>query len=524
MEHKSDFDYLNFAKDQSIKSFTREETIFFSDKISKINHYGFSQTRNIIITNKAVYNLKNKSMKRRFLLSYIRGISISKITDEFVIHCSETEYDYQFVSAKKKKIIEIIANCYFQETKRELKLFEIDTKSLSTFVTTKKEKKKDVDFSRMPRKPPITVSAYIYGTKAVKQVEQKSAQVSQIDKIYCDENIGMNDFKIIKTIGRGSCGKILLVEYKKAGEFYAIKSMRKDQLVSEDITENILLEKNILSSNVKSPFILTLSFFFQSPDRIYFVTPYIRGGDMYNYLYNLRADKKRLEEKHVKFYAAQVALALDHLHEYNIAYRDLKPENILIDEDGYIKLCDFGAAVHIKGNDLETSFGGSPEYVSPEVVSGEGHNCITDWWSLGILIYEMLFGTTPFFNKKKNRMFELIQWGEIKYPKDINVSHEAYDVINKFLNKDPTKRLGAQGLSEIRKHPFFGTLNFDDLRKKTLNPPFKPNLKDKNDTSNFDEEFLNMPITESPVGEWVHEYQDWFSDFTKNEDEVEECP
>ena len=156
------------------------------------------------------------------------------------------------------------------------------------------------------------------------------------------------------------------------------------------------------------------------------------------------------------------------------------------------------------------------------MISGEGHTTVTAWWSLGILIYEMLFGTTPFYNKKKNRMYELIQWGEIRYPKDIKVSNEAYDVINKLLAKNPEKRLGAHGLEEIKKHPFFGILNFDDFTKKKLNPPFKPNIKDKNDISNFDEEFLSMDTKESPVGEWVHEYQDWFTGFTGNEDEQED--
>ena len=119
-------------------------------------------------------------------------------------------------------------------------------------------------------------------------------------------------------------------------------------------------------------------------------------------------------------------------------------------------------------------------------------------------------------------MYELIQWGEIRYPKDIKVSNEAYDVINKLLAKNPEKRLGAHGLEEIKKHPFFGILNFDDFTKKKLNPPFKPNIKDKNDISNFDEEFLSMDTKESPVGEWVHEYQDWFTGFTGNEDEQED--
>ena len=333
----------------------------------------------------------------------------------------------------------------------------------------------------------------------------------------------MDDFEIIKTIGRGSVGKILLVKYKNTGDYYTIKSMRKDQLLSENIIDNILSEKNILSDG-QCEFLLTLSFFFQSPERIYFVTPFMKGGDLYHKL----KTEGYLTEDLVRFYAAQVAIALQHLHEYGMAYRDLKPENILIDEDGYIKLCDFGASVHFQGTKKESTFAGSPEYASPEMISQEGHTIMSDWWSFGILIYELLYGITPFFNMDKNRMYELIEVGELKFPKTIKiegnskplkVSEEAKGLITKLLEKNPGSRLGRTGLNEIKSHPFFASLNFDHIKSKKLKAPFKPNVSEEDLTSNFDEEYTNMPTEESPVANWISDYQEWFNDFNKSDDE-----
>ena len=512
-----EYDLLQFNSDPVIKGFTRDEPILFSDKIKKTNHYGFSQERNIIITDKAVYNLKGKSMKRRFQLSCIKGITMSKITDEFIIHCNDNEYDYQYNSGKKKTIIEIIAKYYYIQTQKELELHELDTRSLSTFVTTKKEKKKDVNISRMPVHGKISVAAYVYGTKTQAIVDTKSSTIKKTGKIITNAKVSMEDFNVLKTIGRGSCGKILLVKYKKTGDLYAIKDMRKDQLVSENTTDSILLEKEILSS-IDSPFLLSMSFFFQSPERIYYVTPYIPGGDLYRHL----KEKGKLEESTVKLYTAQIGIALDSLHAYNIVYRDVKPENILIDEDGYLKLCDFGAAVHLKGNEKEYTYAGSPEYASPEMISGEGHNIMTDWWSFGILLYELLFGKTPFYNVKETRMFELIQMEELKFPKDTKASNEVKDLIRQLLVKNPNNRLGREGWDKIKAHPFYGPLNFDLIKTKKLKINFKPDISEEENPKNFEEEFLNMPTAESPVSEWVHDYSDWFNDFVKNADENEE--
>ena len=521
---QSEYDFLNFSKDHYIKTnVTREEQIHFSDKILKQNKFGFNQERNIIITDKAIYNLKKTVLKRRIDLKLIRGITVSKTKDEFVIHCNDEEYDYQYISPKKKTIIEIIAKYYYNLMGEELKLFELNVNSLTTFVTSKKDKKREKRNSRMPLTNSISIGEYIYGTKSKQTVLKKQSTVKKTGKIVTNTKVEMDDFEIIKTIGRGSVGKILLVKYKNTGDYYTIKSMRKDQILSENIIDNILSEKNILSDG-QCEFLLTLSFFFQSPERIYFVTPFMKGGDLYHKL----KTEGYLTEDLVRFYAAQVAIALQHLHEYGMAYRDLKPENILIDEDGYIKLCDFGASVHFQGTKKESTFAGSPEYASPEMIAQEGHSIMSDWWSFGILIYELLYGITPFFNMDKNRMYELIEVGELKFPKTIKiegnskplkVSEEAKGLITKLLEKNPGSRLGRTGLNEIKSHPFFASLNFDHIKSKKLKAPFKPNVSEEDLTSNFDEEYTNMPTEESPVANWISDYQEWFNDFNKSDDE-----
>ncbi len=523
MEGKqSEYDFLNLTKDYTIKNnITREEEIQFSDKIKKINKNGWKQDRNILLTDKAIYNLKKTSLKRRIDYKIIMGITLSKLSDEFVIHCEDIDYDYHYSSARKKTIVEIIAKNFELLKEEELKLFEIGVKNLNTFVTTKKEKEKQQKLSRMPKTGQISVNEYLFGNKSKTDVNViKPKKGKKKKSTFQNVEVTYNDFEILKIIGRGSVGKIALVKYNSDGKLYAMKSMRKDQLISEGIADNILVERNILMEG-QCEFILTLSFFFQSSERIYFVTPFMKGGDLYHKL----KEEIFLKESLVQFYATQIAIALQHLHDLGIAYRDLKPENILIDEDGYIKLCDFGASVSIRGTEKEVSFAGSPEYASPEMITHEGHTFMCDWWSFGILLYELLYGNTPFYNIDKNRMFDLITTGSISYPKFIQiegeekprnykVSEDAKNLINKLLEKDPGTRLGRKGLKEIKKHPFFNGISFDDVRKKK-HKAHKPTIKKDDETCNFDEEYLNMEISESPVSEWSQQpqYSNWFVKF-----------
>ena len=523
---QSEYDFLKFSKDYKItNNITRDEEILFSDKVKKINKKGWNQDRNLILTDKAIYNLKKTALKRRIDYKIIIGITVSKVSDEFVIHCEDIDYDYHFNSKRKKTIIEIITKNYEAIKGESLKLFEINLTKLNTFVTTKKDKEKQQRISRMPTAGQVEVSEYLFGNKSKTNIHSivvpKKGKGKVKQSTFQNVDVNFDDFEIIKIIGRGSVGKIALVKYKNDGNLYAMKSMRKDQIISEGIVDNVLIERNILLEG-QCEFILTITFFFQSPERLYFVCPFMKGGDLFHKL----KTEIFLPENVVKFYAAQIAIALQHLHDLGIAYRDLKPENILIGEDGYIKLCDFGASVSIRGTEKESTFAGSPEYASPEMITYEGHTFMSDWWSFGILIYELLYGNTPFYNVDRDRMFDLITTGAVSYPKFIQiegelkprnykVSEDAKHLINKLLMKDPGARLGTKGLNEIKKQSFFSGISFEDLKKKKHKAPAKPKIDKEDETKNFDEEYLDMEIEESPVGDWCKsgEYNNWFAGF-----------
>ena len=201
---------------------------------------------------------------------------------------------------------------------------------------------------------------------------------------------------------------------------------------------------------------------------------------------------KRFSEGNARFYAAQVALALGELHKNKIIYRDMKPENILLDVDGYIALADFGLAKIVEENQSAMTFCGTPEYISPEIVNGVGHNKQVDWWGLGVLLYEMLIGIPPFHNKNQHVLFQYITTREVIFPDpkkyNIIISEDAKDVIKRLLSKKPAERLGsAKDVEEVMNHPFFKPIEVEKLLKKEIEPEYKPpvNPDDKYDLRNF---------------------------------------
>ena len=326
------------------------------------------------------------------------------------------------------------------------------------------------------------------------------------------KEVKLEDFKILKIIGRGSFGKVSLVEYIPTNEIYAMKSLKKDILIEQEQIENTILEKNILE-NINYPLLCNLIFCFQTEERIYFVMPFLSGGELFQHLRKFRT----FDEQKVKFYSSQIALAIEYLHNKGIIYRDLKPENILMDEKGYLRLADFGMAKKLNNNEKAMSFCGTPEYLAPEIIIGEGHDKNADWWSFGILIYEMLCGLPPFYVEKLERMYELIKSGPLKFPKRITLSDEAKDIIKKLLERNVKKRLGYNGIKEIKEHPFFKDIDFNLIEQKKIPAPFIPKINDKMDVTYFDEEFTSEDTGMSFIPEKnldiIKANQDKFKDF-----------
>lgn len=267
--------------------------MLYSDKINKINKYGMNQERNILITNKAIYNLKKKELKRRIDLSTLKGITCSKLTEEFVIHGMDLEYDYNYISPKRKAIVKAIAESYFSIKGTELLFCDLEEKTLKNFVTLKTEKKKDLSFTRMPSTGLTPIKSY-YAPQISKEEEKL-----RNGTIYCKRKdineVKLSDFRAIKVLGRGSFGKVTLVEYIKTGELFAMKCLKKDLLIEEDQIQNTLLEKKILEE-LEHPFLVELVFCFQTEERIYFVLPFMNGGELFQHLRKFRVFE---EEKYL---------------------------------------------------------------------------------------------------------------------------------------------------------------------------------------------------------------------------------
>ena len=510
-------DSLKFTQDDDIKKLIEGEKIYYADLITKINHYGMNQGRSIMLTNKALYNMKKKTLKRKILYNEILGITYSKITYEFIIHGNNQEYDYAYISQDRNIIICIIANFYESITGKPLKICEVQEKTLSNYITSKKDKKADSSKTKMDEQYLINTKKFLNENmgELLDEGTKKKRSGTIFSKHQTIKQVSLEDFQIMKVIGRGSYGKVCLVQYKKTKELYAMKSLKKDVLLDQDQVESTLVEKKILEK-LDYPFLVGMVFCFQTEERIYFIMPFVRGGELFQHLRNCRF----FPEEKVKFYSAIIGLSLEYLHTHGIVYRDIKPENILIDEDGYLRLVDFGMAKVLQGDEKATSFCGTPEYLAPEIITGEGHNKSADWWSYGILMYEMFFGIPPFFCDNQEKMYQLITRADLRFPKKINISETAKDLLAKLLIKDQDERLGSKsGFNEIKEHPFFKGFDFDALEHRKIEAPFKPELKDAMDVTNFDEEFTSEEVVTSEISEknleFIKKNQDQFEEFSK---------
>ena len=302
---------------------------------------------------------------------------------------------------------------------------------------------------------------------------------------------GPEDFQILKLIGKGTFGQVYQVRKKDTKRIYAMKVLQKKVIVQKKEVAHTVGERNILvrTAMTDSPFIVGLKFSFQTPTDLYLVTDYMSGGELFWHLQK----EGRFDEKRAKFYIAELILAFQHLHVHDIVYRDLKPENILLDANGHIALCDFGLSkANLTKNDTTNTFCGTTEYLAPEVLLDEaGYTKMVDFWSLGVLVFEMCCGWSPFYAEDTQQMYKNIAFGKVRFPRD-TLSTEGRNFVKGLLNRNPKHRLGAiDDAEELKRHPFFADIDWEALTRKLITPPFKPKLKSETDTSNFDPEFTN---------------------------------
>jgi serine/threonine protein kinase len=320
-----------------------------------------------------------------------------------------------------------------------------------------------------------------------------------------NKRVGLKDFERIRVLGKGAFGKVILAREKKTGEVYAMKILKKTHVVNKRQVEHTMSERYVLG-RTKHPFIVGMHYAFQTNEKLIFVLDYCAGGDLYYHI--SRAGHLPLDR--ARFYTAELVEALAHLHSRGVVYRDLKPENVMMDMDGHVKLVDFGLSKQGITNPVSGahSYCGTPEYLAPEVMTEQAfrsYGTAIDWWSLGALLYEMLTGLPPWYNRDRKKMFAGIRAGELRFPE--TVPPDAQSLLRALLCRNPRQRLGAtqDGVDQIRQHEFFKDIDWKALVKRQIPAPWKPQAETSQDAEKmsliyFDKVFTRLPINSEGGG------------------------
>lgn len=338
------------------------------------------------------------------------------------------------------------------------------------------------------RKPPPAGAAAASASEPPPPVEAKKAR--PVVKANADS------FEYLKVLGQGSFGKVLLAEHKGTKEIFAIKVINKLKVVEDDDVEATMTERRVLALSENCPFLTGLYATFQAADKLFYVMELIGGGDL---MFHIQKDKV-FSVPRARFYGAEICLGLWYLHSKGVIYRDLKLDNVMLDEWGHVKIADFGMCKeNVAGGEKTTTFCGTPGYLAPEIINERPYDGSVDWWSLGVLMYEMLIGDSPFDADDDDELFKQILSLRLEFPRSLEST--AKDVCQKFLTRDPNKRLGSDshGAKGVRNHPFFAAIDWDKLSRREIPPPFSPNRSDdKKEAVNFDEDFTSEDPTISP--------------------------
>uniref|UniRef100_A0A667YB18 Protein kinase C n=1 Tax=Myripristis murdjan TaxID=586833 RepID=A0A667YB18_9TELE len=317
-------------------------------------------------------------------------------------------------------------------------------------------------------------------------------------------SLGLADFDLLRVIGRGSYAKVLLVRLKKTERIYAMKVVKKELVNDDEDIDWVQTEKHVFEQASNHPFLVGLHSCFQTESRLFFVIEYVNGGDL---MFHMQRQRK-LPEEHARFYSAEISLALNYLHERGIIYRDLKLDNVLLESEGHIKLTDYGMCKEgLRPGDTTSTFCGTPNYIAPEILRGEDYGFSVDWWALGVLMFEMMAGRSPFDivgssdNPDQNTedyLFQVILEKQIRIPRSLSV--KAASVLKGFLNKVRRFQTAFSLLCAIKKilcSLLMCVLLFQ-MEQKQVVPPFKPNISGEFGLDNFDAQFTNEPIQLTP--------------------------
>ncbi|PIA16126.1 Pkinase-domain-containing protein [Coemansia reversa NRRL 1564] len=309
--------------------------------------------------------------------------------------------------------------------------------------------------------------------------------------------VTVEDFSVLHLIGKGGYGKVYLVRHKLTGRHYAMKVLRKASILLQRRQIGFTMTERTILSKVQHPFIVKLYYAFQSNSKLYLIMEYVAGGELFTHM----ANERIFSEDQATFYAAELVLAISHLHRLGIMFRDIKPENCLLNRNGHLVLTDFGLSKTALGGDGRAStFCGTPAYMAPEILnSSPSYDFSVDWWSLGVLIYEMLIGSVPFKGKAPMQVAKNIAKMKVNYPN--YMTPDAKDLIRRLLRKTPAQRIsyGAKGVENIKSHRFFRKIDWTRLEKdhESLIPPIIPAVSGDADVSNFAAEFTEEQLPPS---------------------------
>ena len=564
-------DHLKCEGDPEIKKLIQNEKFLFSDEIYKKNKFGFNQTRQVIITDNALYNLRSKKLQRRLDISKLKGITVSvaKGSLEFVIHGNEAEHDYLYSSRNKYTIIYLLEGVFEKLRGRELDFIYTDSASLKNRMTTKSEKKSDPKFSRMDeselydikeffkhlyyknyesknedreliyvdkideeeanpiiekeglvplirdekKKVTNTLKMSVAPNKKIRatlsnfRAGEKEAEKEMLDEIdefedkFYEEDedeetplkpAKYEDFIFGCCIGKGRISSTYIAKNIQYGVYYAVKVIDKEKALLSKAHDSLKVEKKILTSFVSlNKSVVRMLNCFQTFDKIFFTYPFYREGDMLSFM-EKNGGNFRKNEDLIFFYVCQLVMFLIKMHENKIIYRNLKPENIIIEGKGNLKMTDFSKSKLITfDGDKGLSLVGAPEYMAPEVLLGTGQKYEVDWWCLGILIYQMVYGYTPFYDEYIDKIFQKILYTNVNFDSGIEVNKNLKDLIKGLLQKDQTKRIKD---SDIMNQPYFTEghkVNWDKVAEFEIECPLKPKVNEEkeDDIQNFDLEF-----------------------------------
>jgi len=309
------------------------------------------------------------------------------------------------------------------------------------------------------------------------------------------QEIELSHFQLLRSVGKGAFGKVRVVQHKENKKLFALKYINKEKCIKMHAVQNIIQERNLLEE-INNPFICNLRYAFQDDENMFMVIDLMLGGDLRFHLNRMQT----MTEEMVKFYVMEVSSGLAYLHGKHIVHRDLKPDNVLLSETGHAHLTDFNIAVHFQDDQPLRAVAGSMAYMAPEVLSKKGYFSAVDWWSLGVMMYELLYGKRPFRAKTNQELTHAIIHDQVQYPAHSSISPECINVMKAFIERNVSKRLGALeagGFEKIKQHPYFSNVDWVKLENKELTPPFIPDSK----RANFDatHELEELLLEDNPL-------------------------